>query len=161
MKCSNSWKKGLSLPLSARFLTGRDSKTPIAIWKIASILARLWCVSQQQIKSGISLRTNKKRGSLMTSQEILRALRAGKISLEEAKEALTSIETGQALVPDILNVVNGRGPVPTLPVQQPSPPQSSRKEAIGTGLAPVPTALGRNRAIAIVGMSGKDRKSVV
>ena len=77
----------------------------------------------------------------MNQQEILQALYAGKISLEEAKKALT-IEANPGSTQDTVH--------------------TERLQAVGTGLAPVrvptapiPTETGRKEAIAIVGMSGK------
>ena len=63
----------------------------------------------------------------MTSQEILQAFQAGKISLEEAKKALTSIETSQASVTDTLNVACGLAPQavqPSFPTQSPDQPDT-------------------------------------
>src|SRR5436309_3090940 len=75
---------------------------------------------------------------MMTSQEILQAFQAGKISLGEAKKALTSIETSQASVPDTLNVACGLTPQavqPSFPTQ--SPDQSDTHGQVASVRMPV------------------------
>src|SRR5216110_532132 len=110
----------------------------------------------------------------MTSQEILRAFQEGKISLEDAKKALNSIETSQeqlqaresgaswkeAIRTQTEAVETQTGDVGTQTAaigMQTGGIIGMQTRAIGTELTPVrtPTALKHKEAIAIVGMSGK------